>query len=85
MRGDVLRCWVRERVRVRVDEAGKHGIGGKIGDRNAGGCRFGDGLDAVACDEDISVWAHGSGANVDELAGKHDLGDRGRLGLLSMQ
>ena len=39
--GDALRSWIRERVRVRVDEAGKDGIGGEIGDGNA--CRSGVG------------------------------------------
>jgi hypothetical protein len=39
-------------------------------------------LNAVAGDENVGVWTHGAGANVDELSGEHGLTDRGRLGLL---
>jgi hypothetical protein len=42
-------------------------------------------LDAVAGDEDVSVWPDGSSADVDEFAGEYGLGDGGRLGLLSLQ
>ena len=62
VRGDVLRCGVGEDVRVRVDEAGKHGVGGEIGDRDAGGSGVGDGLHAIAGDEDVGVGADVAGA-----------------------
>ena len=82
MRGDVLRCGIGERVRVRVDEAGEHGVCGEIGDGNAGGGGVGDGLDAVARDEDVGVRTKSAGADVDEFAGEYGLGDGGGLGLL---
>ena len=63
-------------MRVRVDEAGENGIGGEIGDRDAGGRGVSDGLDAVAGDEDVGVRANGAGADIDEFAGKHGLRHR---------
>ena len=65
-------------MRVGVDEAGKHGVGGEIGDGNAGRGGVGDGLDAVAGDEDVGVRANVAGAHVDEFAGEDGLRD-GRL------
>jgi len=59
---------------VRVDEAGDDGIGGEVGDGDVVGCGVGDGLNAVAGDEDVGVLADVAGANVDELAGENGLG-----------
>ncbi len=89
--GEVLRGGVGEDVAVGVDEAGEHGVVGQIGDGDAAWGGIGDGLDAVAGDEDVGVGAHGAGADVDELAGEDRLCDglggggargwRGGLGL----
>ncbi len=73
--GDALRCGVGEGVRVGVDESGDDGVCGKVSDGNAAGRGIGDGLDAIAGDEDVGVRTYGAGADVDEFAGEHGLGD----------
>jgi hypothetical protein len=40
-------------------------------------------LNAIAGNEEVGVWAHRAGPNVDELSGKNDLSNCWRLGLLS--
>ena len=63
---------------------GTNGVGGEIGDGNAGGRGIGDGLDAVAGDQNVGVRLNGACADIDEFAGEHGLRHRGRGGLLSM-
>ena len=60
------------------------GWGGKVSDGNARGRGVGDGLNAVAGDEDVGVRTNGAGADVDEFAGEHRLRNGRRGGLLRM-
>src|ERR1035437_3027891 len=79
MGGEVLRGGVGEDVSVRVNETGENGVCGEVGYREAGGRGIGDGLDPVACDEDVGVSADLAGTHIDELAGEDGL-RKGGLG-----
>jgi hypothetical protein len=69
---------------VRVNEAGKNRVRGKVNDRDTGGSRIGDGLDAVLCDENVSAGTNASRPDVDELSSKHSLCYGGRGWLLGV-
>ena len=80
--GDALGCGVGESVCVRIDEAGDDGVGGEIGDGNAGGGGVRDGLNAFASDHDVGVLTDVAGSDVNEFAGEDGLRCRGLLGFL---
>jgi hypothetical protein len=66
-----------------IDEAGKDGVRGEIGDRDAAGDGVGDRLNAISRDEDVGVLADRAGADVDQFASEYGLGECRCGGLLA--
>ena len=82
--GKTLRRGIGQNVAVRIDEAGEDCIGRQVNDGDASGCGVGDGLHAIAGDEDVCARADLACSNVNELAGKDRLGDGGRSRCLAI-